>query len=84
MSAPTMLSVSIGLLLYILLLFPYIIQRRNTKSTFRLIGSKEDSYTPRLKKARKNKMKNQSENYMTFSMNNDDSSNDGDYSSFTM
>lgn len=84
MSAPTMLSVGIGLLLYILLLFPYIIQRRNTKSTFRLIGSKEDSYTPRLKKARKNKMKDQSENYMTFSMNNDDSSNDGDYSSFTM
>lgn len=58
MEAPTMLSIGIGLLLYILLLFPYIIQSRNTKSTYRLIGSEGDE--------------------------DDSSSNEGDYDSFTM
>lgn len=45
MGRPSMLAISIGVLLYILLLFPYIIQSRNIKSTFRLIGSEDDSYS---------------------------------------
>lgn len=84
MGAPTMLSIGIGLLLYILLLFPYIIQSRNTKSTYRLIGSEGDSSTPRPKKAKKNKKIDRPEDDMTFSMDESDSSSDGDYGSFTM
>lgn len=84
MGAPTMLSIGIVFLLYILLLFPYIIQSRNTKSTFRLIGSEGDSYTPRPKKQRGTKKNDRPENDMTFSMDDNDSSSDGDYGSFTM
>ncbi|MDE6986641.1 MAG: hypothetical protein K2P55_06850 [Bacteroides acidifaciens] len=84
MGAPTMLSIGIGLLLYILLLFPYIIQSRNTKSTYRLIGSEGDSSIPRPKKAKKNKKIDRPEDDMTFCMDESDSSSDGDYGSFTM
>lgn len=84
MSAPNMIDIGIGALLYILLLFPYIIQSRNTKSTFRLIGSEGDSYTLKRKKAKKNIKIDRPEDDMTFSMDDDTSSNDGDYGSFTM
>lgn len=49
MGAPSMLAIGIGALLYILLLFPYIIQSRNCKSTYRLIGSEGNPNTLRHK-----------------------------------
>lgn len=84
MGAPSMLAIGIGVLLYILLLFPYIIQSRNTKSTFRLIGSEGDSYTPKRKKSKKTSKIDRPEDDMTFSIEDDSSSNEGDYGSFTM
>lgn len=84
MNAPTMIAIGVGVLLYILLLFPYIIQSRNTKSTFKLIGSEGDSHTPKRKKAKKANMVDWPDDDMIFSMDDDTSSNDGDYGSFTM
>lgn len=84
MGVPSMLAIGIGVLLYILLLFPYIIQSRNTKSTFRLIGSEGDSYTPKRKKSKKTSKIDRPEDDMTFSIEDDSSSNEGDYGSFTM
>ena len=37
-SAPTPTAIITGILCYILLLFPYFIQRRNTKNIYRLFG----------------------------------------------
>lgn len=83
-SGPTVIALLIGLLLYFLLLFPYIIQSRNTKSTYRLIDSEDSSYTPRKqKKVRKKNVERQ--DYMTINVNDEDaSSNSDDYDSFTM
>lgn len=69
MGRPSMLAIGIGVLLYILLLFPYIIQSRNTKSTFRLIGSEGDSYTPKRKKVKKtSKIERPEDDYGSFTM----------------
>lgn len=38
-SNPTALALGVGLFMYLLLLFPYVLQSRNTKSLYRLIGS---------------------------------------------
>lgn len=84
MCAPSMLAIGIGVLLYILLLFPYIIQSRNTKSTFRLIGSEGNSYTPKREKAKKTSTIDQYEGNMPFGKEDEYSSTDGDYGSFTM
>lgn len=84
MNGPTIITIGVGALLYILLLLPYIIQGRNRKSTFRLIGSEGDSYTPRRKKAKKTSKIDRPEDDMTFSIEDDSSSNEGDYGSFTM
>ena len=43
MATPTPLAIGVGLFLCLLLLLPYIIQRRNVKSLYRLIGSKRKS-----------------------------------------
>ena len=80
-SHPTVLSIGTCLLLYLLLLFPYIIQSRNTKSTFRLIGSEDNSYTRLFKKTNKNQ---KSEDDMTFNIKDNSSSYDDDYGAFTM
>lgn len=84
MGAPTMIAIGVGVLLYILLLFPYIIQSRNTKSTFRLIGSEENSYTSKRKRSKKDSKVERTDDDMTFSMDDDSSSSEGDYGSFTM
>lgn len=84
MGGPTMIAIGVGILLYILLLFPYIIQSRNTKSTFRLIGSEGDLYKPQRKKSKKTSKIDRPDDDMTFSMEEDSSSNDGDYGSFAM
>ena len=67
MGSPTALAIITAMFLYLLLLFPYIIQSRNTKSTYRLIGSEK-----RPKEG------------MAFTLDNNSSSNGGDYDSFTM
>ena len=81
---PTVLSIGTGLLLYLLLLFPYIIQSRNTKSTFRLIGSEGDTSILNCRKDKKQNKNDYSENYKSFSMEDSSSSSDEDYGSFTM
>lgn len=81
---PSIPAIVVGVLLYILLLFPYIIQGRNSKSTFRLIGSEGNSYTSKHKKSKKNSKINCSKDEITFSMEDTSSSNEGDYGSFTM
>ena len=84
MSAPTVIAIGVGVLLYILLLFPYIIQSRNTKSTFRLIGSEGNSSISRRKKTKKNDKMERSDDDMTFSMEDDSISGESEYGSFTM
>lgn len=74
---PTSIAIYIGVLLYILLLFPYVIQSRNTKSTYRLIGSERDSYAPRSTKINK-------VSKLTHQVEDDSPSDNGDYGSFTM
>lgn len=85
-SGPTVIALSIGLLLYILLLFPYIIQSRNTKGTYRLIGSESGSYTPRrYKKVPKKNVERQDNDEFAINISDEDtSSSSGDYDSFTM
>ena len=41
--APTVIAILLGILLYLMLLLPYIIQTRNTKNHNRLIGTKKAS-----------------------------------------
>lgn len=41
--APTVIAILLGVLFYLMLLLPYIIQSRNTKNHNRLIGSKKES-----------------------------------------
>lgn len=71
---PTMVAIVIGFVLYILLMLPYVIQRRNTKSTFRLIGSENSHY-----------LKDDSNIAIKLDEKDDHSaSNDDKYGSFTM
>lgn len=73
---PTIIAIACALLLYFLLSIPYIIQKRNTKSTYRLISSE-------IQKHKKTKKSSSSE-YESFNISNKESSNEGDYGSFTM
>lgn len=41
MGYPTPLAIGIAILLYLMLIFPYVLQRRNTKSTYMLFGQKK-------------------------------------------
>ena len=79
---PTTIAIILGIFFYLLLLFPYVIQRRNTKSTYRLIFS-EGGFS--FNKRRKNN-KNTEKSYDIIIEDNEDnmSSDGGDYGSFTM
>lgn len=81
-SKPNIMSFSIGLVLYILLLCPYIIQGRNTKSTYRLIGSERSPYMPKRSKITEN-IKHREDDIINVN-NGNNQSNSGDYDSFTM
>ena len=83
---PNIISISIGVALYILLLFPYIIQSRNTKSTYRILGSEGSPHaSKRNKSISKKKTKYREEDDITININNDNyHPNSGDYDSFTM
>lgn len=73
---PTIIAIACALLLYFLLSIPYIIQKRNTKSTYRLISSE-------IQKHKKTKKSSSLEN-KSFNISNKESSNEGDYGSFTI
>lgn len=82
---PNIISILIGIVLYILLLFPYIIQSRNTKSTYRIFGSEKEVYTSQKVRKTHKKTKERCEEDITININNDNNqSNSGDYDSFTM
>lgn len=71
--SPSLIALVSSICLYILLLFPYIIQSRNTKSTYRLIGAESKS----------RKSLDSSRDDMVF-VSNGSSLDKGDYGSFTM
>lgn len=84
-SSPTALALGIGLFMYLLLLFPYVVQSRNTKSLYRLIGSssfegKRKSKTTTKSRATEKKVKRD------FDIDVEDTPTSGsnDYESFTM
>ncbi|MBQ8223415.1 MAG: hypothetical protein IJZ87_08785 [Bacteroidales bacterium] len=79
---PTTIAIILGIFFYLLLLFPYVIQRRNTKSTYRLIFS-EGGFS--FNKRRKNNKNTEKSDDIIIEDNEDNMSSDGgDYGSFTM
>lgn len=68
MHSPTLISIGLALLLYFMLLVPYLVQRRNTKSIYKLIGLKNES----------------SDNFTVSRDENESSLNDNEYGSFTL
>lgn len=71
METPTVVAILTVLCLYLLLMFPYVIQRRNCKSTYRLIGSERGGSNTKRKRRKKPE-------------ENDSPISDGKYESFTM
>ena len=82
MEKPTIIAIAVGILLYLLLLFPYVIQSRNTKSVFRLFGYAKKSGTSRNKKNKRSKNPDAQSNDSVPTIDSDSSSCD-DYGSFT-
>jgi hypothetical protein len=74
MKKPTWIAISLGVFLYLLLLVPYLIQRRNTKSIYTIWGERGSSQKPKQTKRPKDSDDNLDEG----------SSNEDDFSSFTM
>lgn len=83
MQAPNWLAIVTGVLLLLMLLFPYVIQSRNTKSTYRLIGTEDASNKQTAKKAQK-RIKKEHPEESSFELDSSDSTNTGDYDSFSM
>ena len=82
MEAPTIIAIAVGILLYMMLLFPYIIQSRNTKSVYRLFGYAKKSGISRNKKNKKSKHVDVKNN-VSYSNADSESSSCDDYGSFT-
>lgn len=83
MGAPTLLAIGVAILLYLMLLFPYIIQGRNTKSTYRLIGS-ENSKSNTRSTTTSYSSDAESKDDMVFNMGETKPSKRDDYGSFTL
>ena len=81
MESPTVLAIINTILLYIMLMFPYVIQSRNTKSTFNLWGSERKLSAAKSKKHRK---QTSSDEISSLSIDDTTSSNDDNYDSFTI
>lgn len=79
----TWISITTGLFLLLLLLFPYVIQSRNPKSTYRLFGTEEDSNRHSENKTRERVKKEYSED-SSFEMPSSDTTTPGNYDSFSM
>lgn len=75
----TEIAISFAVLLYIMLILPYAIQRRHTKSTYRLLFSKKHSLSVIWKKDKKTK-----DDELQINNEHKSSSNDGAYGSITM
>ena len=77
---PTALAIGIAVLLYLMLLLPYIIQSRNPKSVYRLVGSEGGLHSSRSKKTNKsNRVERQD-----CCMDDSESSAENAYGSFEM
>ena len=74
MEFPTILAIITALVLYAMLILPYIIQRRNTKSLYHLIGSKNITSSSRDVYGKND----------SFEYNETSSQNNDDYGSFTI
>ena len=86
MGMPTPLAIGTALLLYFMLLFPYLIQNRNTKNLYRLIGSEGSGKKSKREKSRKNKHHETEpqDELDAFVVEESSSIGDGDYDSFSM
>ncbi len=86
MGMPTPLAIGTALLLYFMLLFPYLIQNRNTKNLYRLIGSESSGKKSKREKSRKNKHHETEpqDELDAFVVEESSSIGDGDYDSFSM
>ena len=80
---PTWIAIVTGLFLMLLLLFPYVIQSRNTKSTYRLFGT-EDTNNRLTEKKAKNRIKKEHHEDSSFEISSSDTNCTGDYDSFSM
>ena len=83
MQSPTWLAIVTGVILMLMLFFPYVIQNRNTKSTYRLIGTEDTNNKQIAKKAQK-RIKKEHPEESSFELESSASSNTGDYDSFSM
>ena len=80
---PTWITITTGLFLLLLLLFPYVIQNRNPKSTYRLFGTEADNNRHSEKKA-KERVKKEYPEDSSFEMTSSDTTTPGNYDSFSM
>lgn len=81
---PTIAAIILGIIIYMMLLFPYILQDRHTKSTLRLVGN-ENSNRPRKKLYTKKHKTNSVEETIQSEIEEDSQLNlqeDNDYPSF--
>ena len=83
MQAPTWIAIVSGVILMLMLLFPYVIQSRNTKSTYRLFGTEETNNKHTERKAQKRIKKEHPED-TSFELSAPETSSTGDYDSFSM
>lgn len=81
---PTLLAIGVALLLFALLMFPYIIQRRNTKSTYRLFSNEIKATAKAREKGGKKNVKVAKNGDDIVFVEDKSSSNNGKYDSFTM
>jgi hypothetical protein len=87
MGKPTWTAIGIAALLYLLLLAPYIIQRRNTKSIYTLWGQANSLQRPKQRKQTKpvtNTDDSQDEDSSNEDTSDEDTSDVSDYGSFSM
>lgn len=83
MQGPTWIAIATGLFLMLLLLCPYIIQRRNTKSTYRLFGTEDANNRHIGNKVTKRINKEHPED-SSFEITSPGTTDKGDYDSFSM
>ena len=83
MQTPTWLAIVTGVILMLMLLFPYVIQNRNTKSTYRLIGT-EDASNKQIEKKAQKRIRKEHPEESSFELDSSDSTSTGDYDSFSM
>lgn len=81
--APTWIAIVSGIILMLMLLFPYVFQRRNTKSTYRLWGTEETNNRHKDRKTTR-RIKKEHPEESSFESSPSKTSGTGDYDSFNM